>query len=429
MPLYNKEPANETPLPMPEVKASPVTRNSDYQDNVVDAVVHPISELVTHIDGSSWTVDYYSQILGSDQVQEGQDLAAPDVLQSYRLIKDLELKVTAALTSTQDEQTQEFSVTGTAFIYAAVIPNIGDMFIANIGDGRDGVLEVTSAKRMTHLEGSCYEVNYEVVDYLNDARQADLDAKVVAELVFSRERLANATKGLLTDYDVVSLSDVDEMLEKLAHNYYHTFYHQDQRTLMIPESMTYDPHVVRFMYALNSGEFEAPNIRELILSHETLRYDTIYSVLLADSGLGRATVKRMRDASPWEFSNVAVLGGIAHSRAEHVVFPYGTATIGMDEGKVALPTEPVDMLIPVDPLPDIISVEADPYYVFSQNFYKGELAMSVLEKEVGSFMSGDAVNVSTVLDLCNKVDDWMIEDYFYYTPILMMLLKTFHKEL
>ena len=65
-----------------------------YRGVTVDTRYVPQSALLTHLEGSSWTVNYYSQVLGEDNAVEGQNVTREAIYQQYRLIKGFEFKVT-----------------------------------------------------------------------------------------------------------------------------------------------------------------------------------------------------------------------------------------------------------------------------------------------------------------------------------------------
>ena len=132
MPLVTEEEAVEPIAQEQPLRARETPKN--YQDNVVDTKEVDHSSLLTYVSGSSWTVNYYSQILGQDQVGVTQQVDQSGVYQQYKEIKNFELKVQSPLSQDQDPETKVFEVVGTSNLYPSIVPNTGDMFIADVGD-------------------------------------------------------------------------------------------------------------------------------------------------------------------------------------------------------------------------------------------------------------------------------------------------------
>src|SRR5690606_35908556 len=96
------------------------------------------------------------------------DIQLPSVDQQYQRICNLELRVTGALESTYTDDVGEFSVRGEAYLYQGIIPNYGDVFIADVGDGRAGLFCVVSAKPMTYYQATVYQIQYSLMGYVDE---------------------------------------------------------------------------------------------------------------------------------------------------------------------------------------------------------------------------------------------------------------------
>ena len=408
MPRYEPEEL-ETNLPEVPVSVTPVLRSSDYQDNIQDTQVNPISNVMMYVEGMSWEVDYYSQALGGDQVQSGQQVGGQPVFQQYTLVKGLEVKVSSPLDSSIEEN-QEFTRVGTAIVYAGLIPNIADMMVAQIGDGKLGVMEVTAVTRRSHMGGAVYEISYKVIDFFTDARKLDFESKVVRTFYFDQARIATSSNGLLTDTESTSIIDTESVIKDLLKGYMKTFYNDSLSTLVVPDSYLYDPHVNNVIIRMFQGK-GMKSIRQLTPLVKS--DDTIFTSLLRGRGITRWLSKVRKPT----------VGNVIHWAT---IFSKTARSVNV------VTSAPLDalltVLVPDVVLPLIVPVETDECYVFTNNFYTGDLPMSVLETITRNFMNGDAVPLDDVMLLVNDTPNWMIEDFYYYTPILLMLLKTFTKE-
>ena len=418
-------PTEVVPVVTP-VEPAPVSQNNDYQENVVDTDITPISELTTYVSGFSWTVDYYSQILGVGQVGVGQDMSGNLVSQQYTNVLGLELRVQSPLDASHDAATGQFTTTGTAYLYAGAIPNTGDMFTAMIGDGRTGVLELTAIVPLSMLKGTVYEISYTLVEYATAVRLADLAAKTVNTFIFVKDRIAEGSNGLLSNeqYDV-SISS-KELAEAAMDSYHAEFYDVDQRTYLIGDVPVYDHNVVKFINKITPDRNVA-TARHLLSSTEVRGYDTIYDNILTCTVNPGTLRSRLRTVAASSFSNYPSLGSIAYSKASLVVYPYDMSP--MSDSGIDYPVETPNVNVPDVTLPTVQSVDFDDYYVVSRNYYDGSAPMSTFEGLLRSFVSGDAVPYSTVSSIYLDSVNWEPKDRFYIVPILIAMLNTLCKEI
>ena len=54
------------PIDKPTVEPVSVY-SDDYQSTVVDTTETPIASIITYVEGSPWTVDWYSQVVAKDE--------------------------------------------------------------------------------------------------------------------------------------------------------------------------------------------------------------------------------------------------------------------------------------------------------------------------------------------------------------------------
>jgi len=142
------------PIPTPIDPIQVKIYDEGYKGVTVDSSVTPLENIIQYVEGSVWEVEYYSQVLDSDsEPQPAQPGMAP-AYQQYTQVKGLELKVTSPLAISHDSESGSNIAEGTAYIPMAIIPNKGDHFFADIGQGREAMLTVTSVERKTHYKQS-----------------------------------------------------------------------------------------------------------------------------------------------------------------------------------------------------------------------------------------------------------------------------------
>ena len=148
--------------PKEPIKKTVTVTDKEYQHSIVDTKVQPLNSLITHVEGASRIVDYYSQIVsGNEEPQKYSPDLAPH-LQQYREIYDFEIKQTD-FSFDFDDKSQEATATGTATIYPPLIPNYGDVFIADIGNGMVGLFALTRIQKKSIFKQACYEVDFSII--------------------------------------------------------------------------------------------------------------------------------------------------------------------------------------------------------------------------------------------------------------------------
>lgn len=220
-----------------------------YRGVTVDTTYTPRQNLIMHVEGSPWSVNYYSQMIGMDDATQGQGLGTLAIHQQYKLVKKLEIRVQSPLSPSQNSETKEMIYTGSAIVYPFVIPNEGDVFLADIGDGQEGVFQVTSSERKSIYREACHEIEYKLIDYSNNGRVEDLDKKTVQVFHFERDFIKHGHNPLLFENvfnDYIVLRDAYPRIVEL---YLRRFYSQEFTTLCVPDrpEYTYDPfHTAAF---------------------------------------------------------------------------------------------------------------------------------------------------------------------------------------
>lgn len=434
-------------LPNPIVVAEP-----SIKTNIVDTRYEPLQSLLTHVEGSSWITFYYSQLVNSDDALQGQQSSGSPVMQQYKLIKHLELKVTNPLSISQDSESLEMQTTGTATLYPGVIPNEGDVFIADIGDGNEGIFKITNTTRKTISRESCYEVEYLLVDIADAFRKGDLNQKVIETFEFVKDFIVHGQHPLVQQEEFAIMSNLVTFYYQIVRRYFKLFTSREYATLLIPGQgeARYDHFLTGALKSFHET-LQAPeirNIRQLNCDDDyVLKSTTIWDAIKAqDYKLLRHCVKRVGLLPTYYFTSVAVLEGIRYSGIQYVVYPLDHEE-SVDTELTTKERLPVDILltqVPVEPmnLSDLITqtdlenafgitpptmiknVTVDNYYIFSEAFYNGDKTQqSLLELALTDYLNNMPVDLNKLLLFCRSYPNWGKLEQFYYLPILLVLIK------
>lgn len=438
----------------------------EYDGITVDTQYVPSSAILLWGEGSLWTVDYYSQILGKSNEPVAQDMDRDPIYQQYRLIKKMPLKVSSGLQFTQDEVIRTFEVTGNGYTYPFLTPNKGDMFIANIGDGRLGVFTITRATRATILKDSVYNVEWSMVSELTPERKADLDRKVDITYYFSATSLASGCGPFITTQEAARTEDYKDILQELIKRYLTDFFSVQHSTFLVPDQqmMTYDHFATKAFLSMVStlDDLRVRRVKTLNVDSERVMHQPTLWDAITRGEISRmyGSTQRAHIVTTMHLRGRPVLQAIGFSGIPRLVFPIDAPTdvdsqykgedrfrpmgVAFKEGRPRRPLPgpfqtqeerniPFFQSIPDDVLDipawrkpaDIHPVVLDDYYVFSQAFYdKATTGQSKLELLTNQYLAEEALNLEQFDALLAHVYDWDNLERYYYHPVVIALLKT-----
>ncbi len=431
-----------------QVPANIQIASEEYKGVVVDSKRIPAAALLTHIEGSSWTVNYYSQVQGKDSELIGQDPSLPAPYQQYKKIIGLEFKVQQGLQSSQDKD-NFMMTTGSSMIYPFMRPNKNDMFIADVGDGREGVFQITTCKQNQMFEQSAYLVEYELV-YLSGSdlkRRQDLDNKVVSTYHFLENFLLYGENPLVVESSYQAIIDLQNRYKTIIGNYYDMFFDNEYNTFIIPcqQEEIYEPYVTRFMEKI-SDTFDHLKVKSLKVMNmdEDLywKQPEIFEVV------------RRRDIQLLKNSNVTMgltftsyfqddpsFCGIKYAGFGQCVYPNNPRQVLTRNITPKFSTPLIFTEVPIhtsevqdgvysnlfqtesELVPFIKEITTDDYYVFSESFYKDTDGKSLLEILVMNYLKNEAIDPVVLFQLVNTIDYWGYIEQFYYTPFILILIK------
>ncbi len=439
------------PLTLPSSAVNTVLVNDrNYKSTVVDLKWEPRVNLLTHIEGSSWVVDYYSQIITTDSNLSGQQYTKNPVYQSYTLIKNMEMKVSSPLSTSQDAESKSMLVTGSSLLYPFIIPNEGDMFIADIGEGKIGIFRITDSIKKSIFKESCYEISYGLN---NDEilTVEDLSQKTVKTYYFHKDFLTFGQNPLLISTDNDVLISLDKAYRNLAHQYFRKFFSDEFKTIMVPAQpfTVYDHFLVDYLLSeFNTRDSqEIRYIRKLNLDDDlTMKCDSFWKALkYRDVSYMNTIFAKSGLVNTRQFTSDPVLEGIRYTGIDKVVYPSDPTVITdyflINRSKLldieTLSPSPIvpgssnEMIRAINLrgtvstiIESVYPITIDDFYVFSRNFYDRTNTQSVLESVVWEYLENKPIDYAQLLDTTKTYFRWGILEQFYYIPIIMTLIKS-----
>ena len=194
-------------MPLPVIDDTPVPQRPatgravpvEMKTALVQTRFQPRQSLLTMVQGSILIIDLFPQLLGTSDAAkiQQQELDAP--WQQYNLIKDMEVRLQGDFSFSPNDETAGRLVTGEFIMYPGIVPNIGDMFLADAGDGRRGVFTFTKATPLSYYQQTCYSVQFQLLATNDARREADLMKKVVETFHFVADFVRFGKNPILID--------------------------------------------------------------------------------------------------------------------------------------------------------------------------------------------------------------------------------------
>ena len=405
MPIYN--------APLPSIKPTPLVPTTPSVKDTSSMFMnkdHP-RHVINQIDGSSWVVNYYSTVLGKDDVLvNSQDTIDPTIKQYIKILK-YELRVIEPLTPSIDDTTGVTTVIGGANCYSSFTPVVGDVFIATVSTGVKAIFEVVATpQRSTMYDDSLWKINYALVEYLNLENLELLNSYVVGELIFDVTRLGTNLNPLITKSENNRVAQKEEIEKELVSYFYSNYFDKGFNTFFVPDElnrMVYDSHMVEFWNKLMVNKFGSyPTEYSVDFGSIKQPYVTVLDAIITqDKTLVKSCIVHLHEENSAFITNIpfnvpaARLSGI-----DYIIKPRimnGKATRFDD---ITSPT----------PLP----------YIFTLSFYGGLNDLPPIEVAVRNLLDKQVLNYNDVYKIYVEVMGLTDERRkFYFIPILLCLLK------
>lgn len=475
-----------TPVPdVPPVEPVPTLTvlSPKASDIVVDTRWTPAMSLMSHISGSKWVVDYYSQVIDQDSQLSGQQQSLNPVYQQYNKVKNLVIKVASALATNQDPDTKVMTLSGSGHIFGNIKPNEGDMFVADIGNGQKASFRVTSSILKSVLKDQVFEISYGL-SHVDDSALADLENKTIKTSVFREDFITYGQNPVIVEEDSIVLSKLEQVYDVVCKQFFGRFFSKEFSTYLLPgqDYSIYDPFYVDFISKVFSHEdhpailkvkkismglddvYEQSNFWQALLNRDS----SYLNIGFKKVGLaGRSLFQLNPYVSPFRYAGIDfalypldpeqnigdpdIINSIRYSlnmlsgaypvlgyygAEDYQLTPY-SATVSGDPltfNSVGMTPSPAgntttvqrsDNLVnaPTSSLPAMYPVLHDEYYVFTANFYNKTNTQSVIEDMVNQYISGRPIDMVSLYNTVQRYATWGVLEQYYYVPILLCIIK------
>lgn len=410
----------------------------NFRHSLIDSKVTPIDSVITNIAGMDWTVDYYSQVLGLHE--EPKEFQESDTAhQQYLKIEKYNLKLQGDFSRSWDDNTNMLNMSGSAILYPKLIPNKGDVILADIGDGRLGYFIVTNTAQKSMFSNRAYEIDFVLKGYMNDHLFSILEHRVVKHARFIKDYIQYGQDPVLVEEEHSRHIVIEDAISDVLGSWLSEFYSHEINTIRVPTggcSFVYDPFVTALILKLFTphdhplvGQISTYNTDARTLSSHT---DIWSAILSREEWMLFQCFVRYGLVSTEKFVHNVHLRNIRHSRIDFVVMPsieddgindpldvskHGGRGMGFD---ISYTDELKDLLIRegIEP-PCMVCCS----YVVSQHVYKLDREpVSPLEQELRNYFQEEAVNVEVILKYVTNRRMFTKLQRFYIMPLCLLML-------
>lgn len=411
------------------VEVSNIVTNPQ-RTSVMDLTKMQKRHLLQYSEGSPWPGTYYRGIKGLNDPKALFDPKNTNPDQSFERINDQVIRVGSALTWGQDGNSKEFTVSGEGTLVNTIIPNEGDIFVADIGDARKAVFNVTETTRLAYNKLATYRIAYTLLFELTPEMQKTLDACTVRTFFYVGDRAWVSEDTLLTEEEYDTFIKIGDAIELIEGTYTREYYRELVRTITIPKSdwLIYDLFMVDFVRMIGIandptqvvGVYPHP-------PHSYQNYNTLYTAIINQSPqLLKRAKRKISCLTVKTFKTGQNLNTIRYSNLDGTLFFLDE--LRQDPYLLTFPKVPDVPVIFKDfkgtnlkDVPFFTTFSLSPY-VLTEAFYEGGYS-SLLEYGLGLYLRREPLRKDIPLALADELYKLDPINAFYITPLVYVLLK------
>lgn len=410
------------PPPKPQIDVTPRVMSEKMDSCIVDLKDPNLGLLASAIAGYRLKGDYYSQVLGESDAPTVYDLMQSPVYQQYTRIRNFEIFMGGGLNHSSTPESTEFTIDGSGTIMPGLIPNVGDVFVFDLGNGNIALSSITSVERSSYFTQSAHQVQFKVTRYLTDDIAHNLDQKVVKEYVFSMEHMAMGQSPIITPAELNDHKALNQLREDIIAAFITEFYDPEINSFLVGgmNQPSYDPFAIRTWFTmvpteshpimakailLNCSDYELTYVKSFWDALIT-RNPEVLKMAMSQSGLFH--VKR--------FNARPLLRSVRFSRVSWVVVPHPNG-FGLHRKPRGYPT-------PESYVPVLGAVpQHSPYYVLSEAFYQDNAAlMDTRDRCVSKAIIGESNGLAVLRELYEAARVGGAYNRFYDYILLVALI-------
>lgn len=420
------------PKPQKDVEEIlPSIQSKEYCSCLVTSGEVALGSLLQYIRGTDYVVTYYAQVLGRDDSPQPYDLKQTAEYQQYYRIKNFVMRLQGSMNSSFDNPTTRLTLSGSAYMLPGIIPNRGDVFIGDVGNGRLGLFAVDDVTPLTYRDGAVYEIAFKMIDYMDKPIEDDLEEKTVAEYVFDPLALENGQAPIVTEEEYALNLEIIELYRQLVRRYLNDFYSHEYSTLLVGgqgANTTYDYYAVKaFLSVVNTRDDDRVrkvqlfNVGDHALNHEP----SFWEMLIEKNEEYRDQVfQKYRVVRTFEFHAHPTMRSIRYTGVKNAVMPLKRHEHVDSEIRGELYTNQ-GLEMKTYPNPQLSSLGDDRWYVLGEAIYDKNMTdvSPLVEQYVQRLLTGGKISYAELLTFHQRVRDLPAVHRYYLQLMLIIMIK------
>jgi len=240
------------------VEERPKIYSDAYRHSIVDSAYQPEMSLLSMVDGTPRLTEIYRPFLGADEETFSFAPSNCPTYQSYTRISKALFKQEGDGAFDFDPEKGESSNTYQGWLSFDIAPTINTVMVFDIGDGNAGLARVTTQPEIRNITANkVYSVTVQMVCILTKDLWAELDARVVEELVYSKDSVLHGGVGLVTTKEFEVAGELFQWKGTIANAIMRNFYWDPERTIAweYEGKKVYDQYLVNFINAVMEPDY------------------------------------------------------------------------------------------------------------------------------------------------------------------------------
>lgn len=262
--MFDINPLVKAVTPEPE---APRIYSEQYQHSIVQGTYQPETSLITLVQGTPVVVEYYRQRVRRDEEPAPFDPSNAATYQPYTRISKLIIKLEGQGAFNFNPEKGESSEMYSGWVTYDVAPIRGDVFIAEITDGRAGLFQITEQPEPTAFTANkVYRITIQLLGILQKDWADELERRVQQELVYSIDSALSGGVGLVNPDDFNVMGELFGWTQTIANWIMRNWWWRPEETIAFPvaepKSATrgvycYDQYLVDFLAAVITPDMRA----------------------------------------------------------------------------------------------------------------------------------------------------------------------------
>ena len=420
------------PKPQKDVEEIlPSIESKDYCSCLVTSGEVALGSLLQYIRGTDYPVTYYAQVLGRDDSPQPYDRKQSAEYQQYYRVKEFIIRLQGSMSSSFENGTNKLTLAGSGYMLPGIIPNVGDAFLGDVGNGRLALFSVDAVTPLTYRDGAVYEISFKMIDYMDSDIESDLELKTVAEYVFDRVSLENDQAPIISEEDFNLRIEIIELYRQLVHRYLNDFFSREYSTLLVGGqgvNTTYDYYAVKaFLSVVNTRDdlrvrqIELFNLGDHALDHEL----SFWTMLIEKNKEYLDQVfQEYRVVKTFEFHGHPAVRSIRFTGVKNTVLPLKRQE-HVDEsyrGDVYT-NQPLAVKPYADP--QLSSLGDGRWYVLGEGVYDANMTQvtPLVEQYVMRILNGGKITYSELKEFHETVKNLPAVHRYYLQLMLIIMIK------